>query len=90
MTPARPRTYALAWIALLVLLGATCASAFVPMGRWNAVTNLAIAAIKALIVALVFMHLPRGRPITWIVAAAGVLWLALLAGLSAFDFALRL
>jgi cytochrome c oxidase subunit 4 len=89
MKPDRPATYVRTWIALLVLLAATCASSFVPMGPWNLALNLAIAAAKALLVAFVFMRLRRERAMVGLVAAAGVVWLSLLVGLSAFDFAAR-
>ena len=87
MTSDRADLYA--WIALLALLGITCASAYVPMGTINAVVNLAVAATKALVVAIVFMRLGKERPLIRLVAAIGVIWLVLLAGLSATDFAAR-
>jgi len=77
------------WLALLALLAATCASSFVPMGRFNIVVNIAIAGVKALIVAWVFMHVRRDRPTVRLVAAAGLIWLSLLAGLSMADFLVR-
>ncbi len=45
-------------------------------------------AVKALLVALVFMKLRR-RPLIRVVAVVGVIWLAILAGLSATDFVSR-
>ncbi len=88
MKPGR-RADVLTWIALLVLLAITCGSAFIPMGRLNLLVNLAIAALKALLVVLVFMHLRSERSAIRLVAAAGVVWLAILAGLSATDFVAR-
>jgi cytochrome c oxidase subunit 4 len=79
----------LAWIALLVLLAASCGSAYVHLGPWNAVLNYGIAAAKAIVVLLAFMHLRRGPAMVRIAAAAGVFFLALLAGLSATDFLAR-
>jgi len=87
MTSDRADLYA--WIALLALLGITCASAYLPMGTINAVVNLAVAATKAFVVAIVFMRLGKERPLIRLVAAIGVIWLVLLAGLSATDFAAR-
>ena len=46
------------WAALMLLLTATTASAFVPLGDFNLVVSLCIAVAKALIVLLVFMVLP--------------------------------
>ena len=87
MTKARTDLYA--WIALLALLALTCGSSYVPMGTINMVVNLAVAAVKALVVALVFMRLGSERPVLRLVALIGMVWLALLAGLSATDFAAR-
>ncbi|MGE5143921.1 MAG: cytochrome C oxidase subunit IV family protein [Acidobacteriota bacterium] len=89
MKPESVAVYARTWIALLALLAATCGSSFVPMGRFNVVLNFVIAGVKAALVALVFMHLRRDRPIVWLVAAAGFAWLSLLVGLSLADFLLR-
>jgi cytochrome c oxidase subunit 4 len=83
------RHYAWTWLALLVLLALTAGSAFVPMGTLNLAANLAIALAKALIVVFSFMHVRRGTPMIRVFALAGLLWLALLAGLSATDFAVR-
>lgn len=83
------RTLALAWLGLIVLLAASCASAFVNLGRINAVLNYGIALAKATIVLLVFMHLARGSTMVRIAAAAGVAGLVLLVGLSATDFLTR-
>jgi cytochrome c oxidase subunit 4 len=77
------------WLALLALLAVTVGSAYVPMGIWNGVANLVIAAIKAALVALFFMHLRSGQPVLRLVAAAGFFTLALLVGLSLADYATR-
>jgi cytochrome c oxidase subunit 4 len=79
----------LTWVALLVLLALTTGSAFVPLGGFNVVVNFAIALLKALLVVFVFMHVRRGTPMTRVFAVAGLLWLSLLVGLSATDFAGR-
>jgi cytochrome c oxidase subunit IV len=89
MTPTALRPLVIAWIALLMLLALTCATSFIPMGRFNLVINVAIAAAKTLVVATVFMHVVRSGPMVKIVALAGVAWLAILLVLSLSDFALR-
>lgn len=81
--------YYLTWVALMLLLAATTASAFVPLGGFNAALNLAIAALKALLVAVVFMHLHRAAPLTRVFALAGLFMLALLFGISSADYAAR-
>ncbi|HTS20975.1 MAG TPA: cytochrome C oxidase subunit IV family protein [Casimicrobiaceae bacterium] len=85
----RVSAYVWTWLGLLALLAASCASSFVPLGRLNAFVNVGIALAKALLVALVFMHLRRDRPIVRLVAVAGLAWLALLFGLSLADFLTR-
>jgi cytochrome c oxidase subunit IV len=90
MKPESTAVYVCTWIALLLLLAATCGSSFVPLGTFNVVVNFVVAGTKALLVALVFMHLRRDRPIVWLVAIAGFGWLSLLACLSLPDFLLRL
>lgn len=83
------RPYLLTWIALLALLGLTTASALLPLGGFNLVVNLGIAAIKAALVAAVFMHVARGGTMVRVVALAGLVWLSLLIGLSMTDLAVR-
>ena len=79
----------LCWVALVVLLAATTALAFVPLGRWNIVVALAIAATKALIVVIVFMELSRSSGLVRVFACAGFLWLLILLGLTGADYASR-
>jgi cytochrome c oxidase subunit IV len=79
----------LVWLALLGLLAATAASAYVPMGDWNSAVNMGISCIKALLVAVFFMHLRHAGALLRLVAIAALLWLALLFGLSSTDYAAR-
>jgi cytochrome c oxidase subunit 4 len=58
-------------------------------GPLNTVVALTIAAIKALLVVLWFMHLRWSSRLTWLFAIAGILWLALLIGLTMADFDTR-
>jgi cytochrome c oxidase subunit 4 len=86
------RTYRrsiLVWIALMILLMLSFGSAYIKLGAWNSVINLAIAAMKALLVAAFFMHLRNSPALLRIVAATGLLMLALLLGLSHTDYATR-
>lgn len=79
----------LVWGALMILLLLTFGSAFLKLGAWNSAINLIIAAAKAALVALFFMHL-RGAPaILRIVSVTALLTLALLFGLSHADYATR-
>jgi cytochrome c oxidase subunit 4 len=88
-SPPPLRHYVWTWLALLLLLALTAGSAFVPMGVFNLAVNLAIALGKALLVVFMYMHVRRGTPMIRVFALAGLMWLALLAGLSLTDFAVR-
>lgn len=84
-----PASIVLSWLALLVLLCLTLGGAFLPLGRANIGVALAIAAVKGVIVVLVFMKLARGISLRWVFAGAGLLWLIFLFGLSLIDYATR-
>jgi cytochrome c oxidase subunit 4 len=83
------RVYVVGWLVLLVLLGLGIGSAFLRLGAFGPAVQFGIATTQAAIVFIVFMRL-RGRPsLKWIFAGAGFLWLLLLYGLSATDYATR-
>jgi cytochrome c oxidase subunit 4 len=77
------------WLALMALLSATAASAFIPMGERNTVTNFAISCAKALLIAIFFMNLRRAGALLRLVAIVALLWAALLFGLSGTDYVTR-
>ena len=82
-------TLGLAWLALILLMLASLGSAYLKLGPWNGVTGLAIATIKALIVAWLFMRLRESGPLIRLVAIAGLgLWSIQIA-LSGVDYATR-
>ena len=89
--PAPPslRSNLLVLMALLVLLGLSAGSALIPMGAFNEVVNLGIAAAKALLVLIFFMRLKTDSPLLRLVAATGFAWLALLIALSLADLLSR-
>ena len=74
---------------LMILLVATVIAAGFDLGRFNAVIALLIAAIKAILVILVFMHVRHSSRVIWIFVAAAFLWLGLLLGLTMTDYASR-
>ena len=89
MNPPPLHRFVLTWIALLVLLALSCGSSFLKLGVFNPIANFGIAIAKAALVITVFMHLGRGPAALRIAAAAGLIGLMLLVGLSATDFAMR-
>ena len=88
-SPPPVRTYAFTWAALMVLLVATFAIAHFRLGWINPVAALAIAAAKAVLVALFFMHLKRSSTLIVLFALVALFALAILFGLSGADYATR-
>ena len=84
-----PRWYFVVFGSLLALTIATTAVARADLGSFNVVVARGIAVLKALLVALFFMHLVRTPHRTMIVAGAGVFWLAILIVLTLGDVLTR-
>ncbi|MDX1686915.1 MAG: cytochrome C oxidase subunit IV family protein [Candidatus Promineifilaceae bacterium] len=82
-------SYLLVFLALLALLAATVVVARVDVGRLNLALGLGIAFTKALLIVLFFMHLRHARRLTWVAAAAGLFWLAILFLLTLSDVLTR-
>ncbi len=83
------RTYLLVFLALMVLLFATVGAAYLPLGGLHLATALTIAAVKAVLIGLFFMHLYQSHRLTWIVSTASLLWLAIMLGLTLSDYIAR-
>jgi cytochrome c oxidase subunit 4 len=79
------------WLALLVLTGVTAGVAFIDLGPFNTIVALVIATCKALLVALIFMHVKyASEKLTKVVLVAAVFFLMILLGLSLADYTTRL
>ena len=74
---------------LMLLTAATLWAAFQHLGIWNTPLALAIAVTKALLVALVFMHLRHSPKLTAIVVGSSILFLAFLIFVTASDYLTR-
>jgi cytochrome c oxidase subunit 4 len=85
----QPPTYYLIFIALIVLTILTVGVSFLPIGDWHIAVGLVFGACKALLVILFFMHVLYSSRLTWIVAAAGLFWLAIMLGLTLTDYLSR-
>jgi cytochrome c oxidase subunit 4 len=70
--------YVLTWVALVVLATASLLASRVVTGSAGLGVSLAIAAVKAGLVAAIFMHLAHGRAVHRMAAAAAVAFLLLL------------
>jgi cytochrome c oxidase subunit 4 len=77
------------WLALVVLLALTTASAFVPLGSANLFISLGIALAKALVVLLFFMELKGSAALVRVFAAAGFFWLMIMIALTSADYTHR-
>lgn len=88
-TPDSRRVYFLVYLALLMLLGATVAIAYIELGSLNTLLALAIAITKAVLVILYFMHVRESDVLTRIFVAAGFVWLLILIGLTLSDYLTR-
>lgn len=80
----------LIWFALLALLLTSCGTAYIPLGSWNAPIGIAIAFMKAGLVATLFMELNRSRPLIRLAGAAGLFFVLVLFGLVIIDVWMRL
>jgi cytochrome c oxidase subunit 4 len=84
------RRNGLIWATLMLLLLLTLALAYVPMGTLSPATGVGIAAIKAVLVVLLFMELATAAPLIRLAALAGVVFLATLFLLTLADVLSRL
>jgi cytochrome c oxidase subunit IV len=80
------RTNIVVFVLLLVLLLATVGAAYVPMGPLHFPVAMAIAAIKAVLIALFFMHALHSHRLTLVICVASLLWLAIMIGLTLSDY----
>jgi len=75
--------------ALMALLAMTVGAYYLPLGSFGAVVALSIAATKAILVALFFMHLKYEHPVTRLFSIGGLAWLTILMGLTLGDYLTR-
>ena len=75
--------------ALMLLLALTWCIGYADLGMFNLIIALAIAIIKALLVALFFMHLKSGNSLLRLAAAVGAIWLLILLSLTLSDYFTR-
>lgn len=75
--------------ALLILTATTVGVAFLDLGRFNAILALVIAAGKASLVILFFMHVRYLSRFIAVCIGAGLLWLVLLLALTMSDYLTR-
>lgn len=84
-----PKTYFTVYFALLALLVLTVGAAFLNVEPFNLSVAMVIAVTKAVLIALIFMHVRYGPPLVGVFAASGFLFLAILLTLSLSDYFTR-
>jgi len=82
-------TYIAIFAALMVLTATTVFVARIDLGPMNVVVALVIAVFKATLVVLFFMHVRYSPRIIALLIFAGLIWLALLIGLTLTDYLSR-
>jgi Raf kinase inhibitor-like YbhB/YbcL family protein len=74
----KPATYGLVFVGLLALTGLTIWLSSFDLGVWHVPVGLAIAATKATLIALIFMHILYSTRLTWMVALTTLMFLGIL------------
>lgn len=83
------RVYYTIFAILLFCTYLTVQIAFFDLGRLNVVAALAIAAFKATIVILFFMHVKYSTRLTWAVILGSIFWFGILVTLTMADYLTR-
>lgn len=83
------KVYYLVFVTLILLTLVTVDVAFYNFGFLNISIAMAIATVKATIVAMYFMHLRYNPKLTWLFAGAGLLWLFIMFVLTIADYMTR-
>jgi cytochrome c oxidase subunit 4 len=83
------KLYLIIWAILLLLLGMTVLQASFDLHPFNLIIALAIAATKAFLVILFFMHVKWSSHVTWVFAGAAFVWLGIMLVLTTSDYATR-
>lgn len=77
------------WLALVVLLGVSAGSAYLPLGPFNAAINLALAVVMIGLLAVFLMNLRLASTLVRIVAVSGLVWLVFMLALTFTDYLSR-
>lgn len=83
------RQHVITLATLLVLTLITVGASYIDFGAGNIVIALAIATVKASIVALFFMHLLHDKPVNGVIAVAGFLFLGIFLLFTLLDLDMR-
>jgi cytochrome c oxidase subunit 4 len=75
--------------ALIALTGLTVWLGSIDVGGWHTAISLTVAATKAALIGLFFMHLLQSSRVTWAIAGTSLLFLAILLVLTLTDYLSR-
>jgi len=78
--------YVTVYVILLLLLALTVEAARHDLGYWNFAVSLLIATVKAVVIALFFMHVWNSTRLVKLVVATSLLWMVILFTLSLADY----
>jgi len=82
-------SYYVVYAALMVLLVATVGFAYIDLGRVNFLVTMLIAISKALMIAMIFMHVRYSERLVWLFASAAFLWLVIMFAFTLADYFTR-
>lgn len=77
------------WLVVVVLLGVSLGTSYIPLGRCNSIICVTIAFVQALLVWTFFMRLRWSGALVRLIAGVGLIWFLLLLGLSLTDYLTR-
>jgi cytochrome c oxidase subunit 4 len=83
------KTYFLTFLSLLGLTLLTTLLGYVDMGVFSTVVALLLAAVKASLIAAVFMHALYGSRLVRVALAGGIVWFLILITLTLSDYLTR-
>ena len=66
------------YVLLLIFVALTTGLSFADLGRWSVAAAMVLAGVKALLVALYFMHLRHSPKLSWVLVGAGFYMLGIL------------
>jgi cytochrome c oxidase subunit 4 len=85
----KPTQYGLIFAVLIALTGLTVWLGSIDVGHWHTAIGLAVAATKAVLIGLFFMHLLQSSRVTWAIVGTSLLFLAILLVLTLTDYLSR-
>lgn len=85
----QPKVYVRTFALLLLLLVLTVGANFINLGPFNVAAALIISITKAALIILFFMEVRYSKPLVWLFASAGFVWLLLLLIFTETDYQTR-